>query len=226
MKIKKFYLFELNAVTLNLVALVLLIIGFGTLIFGINHGLEFNFDFKTDYKYFMILLVPYFFVHEIFHFIGYYINGADPKKITFGVHLEKGVLVCSCKQTVSKRCILWSLMYPFIFLGVLTLIIGFLTNNSVLILLSLSNISGAAGDLVMFFEFLRIKDFEYSEYDNPLGFALVSSEDLSKKKMFGIKYVSTEKNVECHVDKRLTVSKKSIIYLIIWILICLVYLFI
>ena len=226
MKIKKYYLFELNAVTLNLVALVLLILGFGTLIFGINHGLEFTFDFKTDYKYFMILLVPYFFVHEIFHFIGYYINGADPEKITFGVHLEKGVLVCSCKQTVSKRCILWSLMYPFIFLGVLTLIIGFLTNNSVLILLSLSNIAGAAGDLVMFFEFLRIKDFEYSEYDNPLGFALVSGEDLSKKKMFGIKYVSTEKNVECHVDKRLTVSKKSIIYLIIWILICLVYLFI
>ncbi len=222
---KKYYLYELNAVTLNLFAFILLTLGFLILILAINCGLHFNFDFDVDYKYFMILLVPYFVLHEIFHFIGYTVNCADPKRITFGIHLEKGVLCCSCKQKVSKKCILWSLMYPFLFLGVFTLILGFLINNSILILLSICNIAGAAGDILMFFEFIRIKNFEYSEYDNPLGFALVSNEDLSKRKMIGMKYISTENKVECHVDKKIDISKKSYIYLLIWFALCLIYLF-
>ena len=69
---KKYYLYELNAVTLNIFAFILLTLGFFILILAINCGLHFNFDFDVDYKYVMILLVPYFVLHEIFHFIGYW----------------------------------------------------------------------------------------------------------------------------------------------------------
>ena len=35
--------------------------------------------------------------------ISYVLNGADFKKVTYGAHLEKGVLCCLCKQNISKR---------------------------------------------------------------------------------------------------------------------------
>ena len=53
------------------------------------------------------------------------------------------------------------------------------------------NISGCAADLTMFIALSKIKNFEYSEYDNPTAFGLYTSEDLSNKKFFGLKYVGT-----------------------------------
>ena len=221
---KKFYLFEFNTLVLNGLALLLLIIGFGGFVLTLNSGLHLDFDFDKEYKLFIVLLAPYFVLHEIVHYIGFIINGANPKKLCFGVHLEKGVLCTSCKQRVSKKCVLWSLMYPFLFIGVFTLILGFIFNSIILVLLSITNMAGAAGDLAMFFSLLKIKDFEYYEYDNPIGFALVSSHDLSKEKMFGLKFVEVRDNVECHVDKLVTVSKKSITYIVIWAILCALYL--
>ena len=223
-KSKKHYLFEMELIPLNVIATVIFFAGIILFILLLNlSDLKISFDFNTDYKYLMILLVPYFALHEILHFIGYYLNGADASKLTFGVHLEKGVFCCSCKQIVNKKCIMWSLIYPFLFIGVITCILGFIINSSVLILLSIANISGAAGDLIMFFNFLKIKDFEFAEYDNPIGFSLYSSEDLSKRKMFGLKFIETRDELECHVTKKLTVSKKSIYYLIGWALLCFAY---
>ena len=118
---------------------------------------------------------------------------------------------------------MWSLIYPFLFLGVITLIIGFFIKSSVLILLSIANISGATGDLIMFLNFIKLKDFEFAEYDDPIGFSLYSKNDLSKKKMFGLKYIETKDKLECHIGKRVTVSKKSIYYLIAWYLLMLVF---
>ena len=36
----------------------------------------------------------------------------------------------------------------------------------------------------MFFDLLKLKDFEYSEYDNPMAFGLYTNKDLSKTKLF------------------------------------------
>ena len=72
-------------------------------------------------------------------------------------------MCCLCKQNISKKNILISLLFPFIFIGVITYVIGVLFNNSVLIWLSILNISGCSGDLMMFLGLLRLKNFEYSE---------------------------------------------------------------
>ena len=221
---KKHYIYQMDMTVLNVIASLIFFVGIFLIIYVVNMTpYHLNFDYKKDYSLLMFLLVPYFMLHEVFHFFGYSFNGADPKKITFGIHLEKGVLCCSCKQTINKRCIMWSLIYPFLFLGVITMIIGFVINSSVLILLSLANMSGAAGDLIMFLNFIKLKDFDFAEYDDPIGFSLYSKNDLSKKKMFGLKYIETKDKLDCHVGKKITVSKKSIYYLTIWYILCLVF---
>ena len=211
---KKYYLFEMNMIALNVVSILILIaIGFLTIFLmkdfhvnGITMGL------------FIILMVPYLCFHEILHSIGYILTGADPSRITFGAHLEKGVLCCLCKQNVSRKSILTSLIFPFMFIGVITYIIGIIFNLPILILLSIINISGCSGDLIMFFNFLFIKDFEYAEYDNPTAFGLYSSKDLSTTKLIGLKYVETKDSLEQFDLKKINVTKTSFIVLIVLII--------
>ena len=53
-------------------------------------------------------------------------------------------------------------------------------------LLSIFNISGCSGDLVMFFFFLtRDKDIMYTELDDPTSFAIYADHDVSKYNHFG-----------------------------------------
>ncbi len=187
---KKYYLFQLKTVELNAVSLILI-----SLMYLITIALEIPFEFtdKTLALTFAFM-IPYFLLHEILHSVSYVLNGAKFKNVTYGAHLEKGVLCCLCKQNVTRRNILCSLLFPFVIIGVITYIIGALTGNVVLILLSIMNISGCSGDLTMFLALSKLKNFEYSEYDDPTSFGLYTSEDLSNKKFFGIKYVgSTDK---------------------------------
>lgn len=218
MKDKKNYIYEMDPVLLNILSVVLIVI-MVLLTIGIID--IFNIELKITEKTFVLfyfLLIPYLVIHEILHAIGYVVNGADFKKITFGVHLEKGVLCCSCKQEVGKKTILWSLMYPFLFIGVITYIIGLITGNTLLILLSILNISGCTGDLVMFYAFLGIKDFKFFEYDNPLGFGIITKENMDNKKLLGLKRMKDEKIVQT-TDKKVSVSKTSIIALVIYYII-------
>ena len=71
----------------------------------------------------------------------------------------------------------------------------------------------------MFISFLQIKDFEYQEFADPTGFALYSSEDLSKRKFIGIKFKEIKDELNTKVDKKVEISKLSaIIFLILIIL--------
>ena len=165
-----------------------------------------------------IFMLPYFALHEVLHSIGYVLNGADFKYITYGAHLEKGVFCCLCKQNVSKRCILISLLFPFFFIGVVTYIIGIVFNIPILILLSIMNIAGCSGDLIMFYSLSKLKNYEYSEYDDPISFGLYTEEDLSKKKLPCLKYVGTKDELERNDLKKISVSKTSIAIIIIYML--------
>ena len=182
---KKYYLFEMDMVWLQIISAVLLILMFFVTLYVYP---EFNILDKS-FAIAFILMIPYMILHEILHSISYVMNGAKFKNITYGVHLDKGVLCCLCKQNITKKNILISLLTPFIIIGVLTYIIGILINSQVLVILSIFNISGCAGDLMMFLELAKIKNFEFSEYDNPVAFGLYSSEDLSKTKLKGLKYI-------------------------------------
>lgn len=220
---KKYYLFEMKTGALNIVSLVLF---FGLLVLTGNLLQDQTIDLGDLMAKSLLFMIPYFVFHEILHSISYVLHGADFKNITYGAHLEKGVLCCLCKQNVSKRNILTSLLYPFIFIGVITYIIGIVFNIPVLILLSIMNISGCSGDLLMFYSLSRIKNFEYSEYDNPTAFGLFTEEDLSNKKLPGLKYVGTKNELERKDLKKVTISKTSIISFIIIELLGVLYLFI
>lgn len=212
MKKEKTYFYEINSVVINVLPYIIL--AFMCILTFIIVKV-FNIDFKwLSYPLLLpILLIPYFIIHEILHSIGYVVNGADFKKVTYGCHLEKGVLCCSCKQNISKKNVMWSLMYPFIFIGVITYVIGLVFNIPTLVLLSIFNLAGCSGDIVMFIAFMKIKDFKFFEYDNPIGFGIITSENLENKKLFGLKPYK-EENVTQTLDKKITVSKISIIFLI------------
>ncbi len=204
----------MNGVILQVISIIILIVML-ILTAYLSDGI---FMTNKDLELIFLLIIPYLILHELLHSIAYVINGADFKNITYGAHIEKGILCCLCKQNVSKRNILISLLFPFIIIGVITYIIGILINSTVLIWLSILNISGCSADLIMFFELLKLKDFEYSEYDNPVAFGLYTSKNLSKTKLFGLKYIGETKALEKNNMKKISISKFSIITFIIFII--------
>ena len=211
---KKYYLFEMQPTSLNIISILIL---FVVVIFTVLLG-KFSIIFD-NYGISLILMLPYLVLHEILHSVAYVIHGADFKNITYGAHMEKGILCCLCKQNITKKNILISLVYPLIFIGIFTYVIGILTNCGVLIFLSILNISGCSGDIIMFIALSRLENFEFSEYDNPLAFGLYTKEDLSNKKMFGLKYLGTQDELEKKDLKKVRVSKVSYIYFAIMILV-------
>lgn len=209
---KKYYLFEMKMKDINIICIIISII-LVTITFIIN-PIEY-----IDYISLIILLIPYFFLHEIIHSISYVLCGASFKNITYGAHLEKGILCCLCKQNISKTNILISLLAPLTLIGIITYIIGIIINNDLLILLSIMNIAGSSGDLLMFYNLCRLNNFSFSEYDNPMAFALYSKENLSKKKFYGLKYIGNTMKLKKTMDKKVNISKPSIIIFIIILII-------
>lgn len=217
MKEKK-YFYEMNSSYLNIlsIALFVFMIMLTVIIIKVfNLNIEIN-NFNMSITYF--LLFPYMMVHEILHSIGYVINGVKFNKISYGIHLEKGILCCSCKQEIERKCILWSLIYPLLFIGIITYILGLIFNLPILLMLSIINIAGCIGDIIMFLEFIKIDDFKYFEYDNPLAFGITTSKDMSNYKMFALKQFD-EKNYKQTNNKKIEISKTSILFLVFYYLI-------
>lgn len=212
---KKYYIYQMRVGVLNIISIFLLIIPTIITLYTLK---SFIFD-GLELTIGCLFLIPYFIFHEVLHSISYKLNGASWDNIYYGANLEKGVLCCLCKQNISKKNILISLITPFMIIGVITLIIGILINNIVLITLSIFNISGCSGDLIMFFGLLGLKDFEYAEFDDPTSFAIYSDIDYSNKKMFGLKYVETKDSITQTKTKKVTVTKFSLIaFILIYVL--------
>lgn len=223
---KKYYIFEMKMGILNVLSIVLLITcSLLTLLIYKIFNIDFIFIFNNQLGIILLTYLIYMILHEILHSVGYILFGADPSKITFGAHLEKGILCCLCKQNISRKNILNSLLFPFFYLGIVTYIIGIIFNNHLLVILSILNISGCIGDLVMFKFFIKLKNIEYSEFDNPIRFAVYSKEDLSKVNPYGLKYIETLEKIERNDLKRLKISKLSYLCFFILILLTIVLLF-
>lgn len=224
MKDKKYYIYEMNMTVLNVVSLVIFAFMVILTIVLLKIGIINNIDYPIGIIF--ILMILYLCLHELLHSLSYVLHGASLKNITYGANLEKGVLCCLCKQRIDRKNILISLIYPFIFIGLLTYIIGIVIDSPILIALSVINISGCAGDLVMFFNFLKLKTFEYSEFDNPTAFGLYSESDLSKEKFVGLDFIETANNLKIKDLRKVTISKVSIVYFIVIIVIGLLWTFI
>ena len=220
---KKYYKFELDMIVANVLAISLMV---GIFLLYVFYKKTIQMTYSGFY---LILMLFYFLLHEIFHGIGYSLFVKNRKSIKYGCVLEKGVFYAMCQEKIGKNAILISLMFPLVFLSVIVGIIGLIFNIDLLCLLAIINLAGAAGDLLMFFFILKKpKDIKYIDYDNVIGCYFVSDKDLSKYKGLGIKYVeSGEDRVELINKKipRIFISKRSIPTLLIFMVLALLLLF-
>ena len=218
----KYFVFKINMVILNVLSLLILLFMYLITILispAITINLFKNFNIGIC---FLLLCIFYFISHELLHALGYIIHGADYKKLTFGVELEKGVFYCLCKQDISRKNILMSLVYPFVIIGIITYILSIVFNLPILLLLSILNISGAAGDILYFLFIIKLnKNVKFSELDDGMSFAILSNEDISKYKHFGLVYNGVKKSIPREDFKLIKISKFSIAVFIIYIFILL-----
>lgn len=215
---KKAYIYKMNLGPANILCLGILIVLyiFTILVFHID------ISFSNNPLVLFILIVLYLMLHEFLHGVGYFIGGVKRRNIQYGIRLEKGIFYAMAYQELTKKNILISLQMPFMVIGVITYIIGVIFNIPILVLLSIINISGASMDLAMFFYICRLKDITYSESGEPDEFVLISNEDLTKKKNIFLKIVETKKykkeDYEFTIDKKIDITKKSIIIILVFIL--------
>ena len=169
--------------------------------------------------FFILAIAAWFVLHELVHGLSYRISkGVANRDIAFGAKLEKLVLFCVCRRPISKADTIRSLVAPLVFLGFLTLIIGAAFNFELLIVLSLINICGASGDILMAIFIAKMpKGTRYFE-DEQNRFVLVTEEDISRRKSLGVKLEKIEDGFENTLagSKRVAISKAS--YLIFGII--------
>ena len=118
---KKAYTYKMKLVPANIVSIVIFI-----LLAIITYYLKIDFSIQGNLGLLFIILILYLCLHEFLHGIGYIIGGAKRKNISYGICLEKGILYCMSYQEISKKNILISLQMPFVVIGVITYIIGWL----------------------------------------------------------------------------------------------------
>ena len=223
MKSVKYYIFEINVYILNIFCLLL----FGFVIgisFLINSSLLILAFDSINIVLFILLYMLYMVLHEIFHSIAYVLYGGKFKKIVYGMKLESGVFYCLCKQDITRKNILNSLMFPLFYLGLITYIISFIFNLPYLFMLSIFNISGCIGDIIMFIYFIRLdKNICFTEFDNPLRFAIKSDKNISTISHFGLKYIGSDNEVERNDLKKIKISKFSYVLMILILIWCFIY---
>lgn len=219
---REYYIFKINLKMLNIIANLLFIFLFVMLLTFFPNIIIGFFEYSEKLNFCLVLLpimMFYFAMHEIFHAIGYILYGAKLNKLTFGMELEKGVFYCLCKQDITRKNILHSVLFPFFYLGVVTLIIGLIFELPLLALLSLLNISGATADIMYFIFLIKLpKDIKFSELDDGTAFAILSDTDVSKIKHIGLDFIEKKETIERNDFKRVKISKLSYAVLIVCII--------
>ena len=217
---KKYYKFDLDIVVANVVAIVVLVLSI-LLFLILKRGGNLLFPGTG-----IVIMLIYFILHEIFHGIGYSLFAKDKKNIKYGAVLEKSVFYAMCQEPIGKKAIIISLLFPLIFLTVITGIVGIIFNIDGLILLSILNLSGACGDILMLFLIFKLPDdIKYIDYDNNIGCYFISKHDLSKYKSFGIKYVESKEHKDSLINKKIPkiyISKQSVPILVFIIILSII----
>lgn len=207
---KKYHIFEINVGKLNIVCIVLfiLIVLLTALLYRGN-----LIEDLTEVNLMLLILVNVvlMLVHELLHSLAYVIYGGDFKKIVYGAYLEKGVLYCLCKQNITRKNILNALMFPLFYIGIIPYVIALIFNMPFLLFLAIMNIVGSVGDIMMFAYIKNLpKDIEFSEFDNPIRFAIHTDKDI-KVRFFGLDYIETKKDLVRNNFKKITISKGTYI---------------
>lgn len=215
---KKYHIFELNVGKLNLVCIIFFILLILLTSFLYKGDLLTDF-YKVNLMLLILVNIIMMLMHELLHSLAYVIYGGKFKNIVYGSYLEKGVLYCLCKQNITRRNILNSLMFPLFYIGIIPYIIALIFKWPFLLFLAIMNIVGAVGDIIMFAYISRLpKEIEFTEFDNPIRFAIYTDKEI-KVKFFGLDYIETMKTVPRNNLKKITISKGS--YIVFTILVVL-----
>lgn len=220
----KYYTYQLDMKILNILAIILFIVMM-VVVYLVG------FDYSDISKYNILLLIVLMFawlmLHEVLHGIGFGLfKEVDKKNIVFGMALEKGVFYCMCKQKISKKVIFTSLLFPVIIIGVITMILGSITSCGLLVYLSMFNIVGSVGDIVMSVYFSKCpSDVIYLDLDDCTSFTVLSKIDLDDIKVPGIKLSRSGKydsKMIAHDKRKLVISRESWYVLIVVFILILV----
>ena len=217
-----YYTYKLSMTVLNVLAIILLIIVGGLVLF-LEHSD--NYTIMIDLPLLIIIMFFWLLLHELLHGIGFALSrDVDKKNITFGMFLEKGVFYCMCKQNISKKSALVALLFPITIIGIITLIIGMIINSYELVFLSVFNIMSSIGDIVMSIYFLKCpSDITYLDLDDCTSFTVISSNNLDNIKVPGIildkKGIYNEKEMVAKDKRKLVISPLS--YILIFIIVIL-----
>ena len=213
-----YYTYTLNMTMLNILALILFVI-VSTLVLFVERNETYIMSMNP--LAFFIVMFIWLVIHEILHGVGFALfKEVDKKNITFGAALEKGVFYCMCKQNITKKVILTSLLFPLTIIGIITLIIGMIINNYELVFLSILNIVSSIGDIAMTIYFLKTpSDITYLDLDDCTSFTVLSKTPLDNITAPGIipkeKGLYDEKTMYSKDKRRLVISKQSYILIII-----------
>jgi len=224
---KKRYEVKYNLIIMNIVGTVYTVFLCLLTYFLINGPLGHFFPaFNYSIIKMVILFLIYIFwmcLHEFIHGIFYCIGGTKWQNVSFGVALEKGILFCKCRKLITKKNAMISLQAPLVIIGIITYIISLIIGSYGLLFLSIANIYGACGDILVFLFFTKLpKDTKFKEIGDTSTFMLETKEDISNKKSLGIKEIrlmSNDEELEDNTSKKIEISKKSIIYMIILLII-------
>lgn len=220
---KKYYKFEINTLMLQIVCNILPIL----LIIIFNNTIKALTNYAKDTIFWAILLgtiLLWYCLHEIIHGMAYRMTGTKKENLTFGMAIEKGVFYCLSNQEITKKSVLISLLAPLVVIGIITLIISIIFDLPLLCLLSIINIGGSTGDIIMFLYIVRLdKDLLYKELGEATSFILITKEDLTKTKYIGLKLIEpgeyTKDKFENKNIKKINISKVSYIVLTVYLII-------
>ena len=211
----KYYKYKIKLGVGNIFASIILILLLILLYFTFD-----NYYFNLTYNK-VLIMIGYFILHELLHYIGYLINkNVKNKDLCLGMCLEKGVMYCRCTNEISRTAVMISLLTPFTVMGIISLIISYIFDMPFLAFLSISNIAGSYFDILMFIQMLKMpKDIKFAEYDECDAYYIRSKKDLTNIKTKGISLVETDKynkiKLKSKDNKRIEISTFSIIILII-----------
>lgn len=211
----KYYKYKIKLGVGNIFASIILILLLILLYFTFD-----NYYFNLTYNK-VLIMIGYFILHELLHYIGYLINkNVKNKDLCLGMCLEKGVMYCRCTNEISRTAVMISLLTPFTVIGIISLIISYIFDMPFLAFLSVSNIAGSYFDILMFIQMLKMpKDIKFAEYDECDAYYIISNKDLTNIKTKGISLVETDKynkiKLKSKDNKRIEISIFSIIILII-----------
>lgn len=211
----KYYKYKLKLGVGNFLAALIMILLLLLLYFTFD-DYYFNFRYKE-----ILIMIGYFILHELLHYIGYLINkNVKNKDLCLGICLEKGVMYCRCTNEISRTAVMISLLTPFTVIGIITLIISYIFDIPFLAFLSVSNMAGSYFDILMFIQMLKMpKDIKFAEYDECDAYYIISNKDLTNIKTKGISLVETNKfnkdKLKSKDNKKIEISVFSIIILIV-----------